>query len=180
MGLIALTFLVTVSTLSLFLVFHWKAKATEEAQQKIRFIQFVTLYGLETDFVRPKVNTIQFLRHHGGYSINFDKVEYTPSGLALAGKIGNPTELSISSLALNFSARPSPSRIRDKWIEAKMPTAKWQDDWNIGTAQTTVGNLIPMSTTPFTVTIPNVKQTSDEIQIAVWFSGERYQYLLDK
>jgi hypothetical protein len=177
-GLIALTFLFVASTLSLFLVFHWKAKAIEETQETIRFAQFVSFYELDHDHVRPMVNTIQFLRRHGGYSINFDKVEYTPSGLVLTGKIGNPTQLWITSLALNFSARPSPSKIRDKWVESKMPTAHWPDDWNIGTAQTTVGDLNMGSTASFTVTIPNVKQTSDEVRIAVWFSGERYHYLL--
>jgi len=177
-GLIVLTLLIVASTVSLFLVFRWKARAIEETQEKIRFAQFVTIYEYGTDFVRPEVNTIQFLRRRGGYSILLDKVEYTPSGLVLTGKIGNPTQFWISSLALNFTARPTPSKIRDKWVAAKMPTARWVDDWNIGTAQTTVGDLNPGSTASFTVTIPNVKQTSDEVQVAVWFSGERYHYLL--
>lgn len=176
-GMIAVTLVIVAATVSLFLVFRWKAKAIEETQEKIRFAQFVTIYEYGRDFVRPEVNTIQFLRRHGGYSILLDKVEYTPSGLVLTGKIGNPTQLWISSLALNFSARPTPSKIRDKWVAAKMPAAQWADDWNIGNAQTTVGDLNPGSTASFTVTIPNVKQTSDEIQVAVWFSGERYHYL---
>jgi hypothetical protein len=30
---------------------------------------------------------------------------------------------------------------------------------------------------PFSVTIPNVKQSSEQIQIAVQFTGENYSYL---
>lgn len=40
-----------------------------------------------------------------------------------------------------------------------------------------VGVLNPGSTAFFEVTIPNVQQTSDNIEVAVSFSGERYQYL---
>jgi hypothetical protein len=64
------------------------------------------------------VNIIQFL--HGGYSITFDSVNYTQEGLVLGGRIGNPTQLWISNLALKFIARPYPRGIHNKWRE------KWQ------------------------------------------------------
>lgn len=157
---------------SLFLLWR-KVNHIEEAQKNLQFDQFISDYNGGTDFVRPTVNTIQFLRR--GYSISFDSVEYTQNGLVLSGRIGNATQLWVSSLALGFSARPFPYKIKDKWIESKFPW--WADDWNFGNAQTTVGDLNPGSAALFNVTIPNVKQTADEFQIAVSFSGERYQYL---
>jgi hypothetical protein len=173
---IALIILATFFVLSLvcgIFVIRWKLNAIDKAEKNLAFGQFVTDYNAAEDFVQPTVNTIQFLRR--GYSIFLERVEYTQNGLVLSGQVGNPTHLWISSLALNFSARPYPYKIREKWDKSGFPW--WDADWNIGTAQTTVGALNPGSTTPFEVTIPNVKQTSDTIQIAVSFSGERYQYL---
>ncbi len=158
------------------LLLRWKLKAIEKTQKDLAFDQFVAGYNAGQDFVQPTVNTIQFLRR--GYSITLDKVEYNQNGLLLGGQLGNATQLWISSLALNFSARPYPYKIRDKWDKDGAGFFPWwADDWSIGNAQTTVGILNPGGTTAFEVTIPNVKQTSDSIQIAVWFSGERYQYL---
>lgn len=137
------------------------------------FSEFVTDYDSSTDFVMPQVNTIQFLRR--GFSISFDRVDYTPSGLVLDGTVGNPTQLWISSLALNFTARPYPFQIKEKWTRDSFPF--WNTDWDIGSGQTTVGLLNPGTTAPFSVTVPNVKQTSNGIEIAVSFSGERYSYL---
>jgi len=173
---IALIILATLFVLSLvcgIFVIRWKLNAIDKTEKDLAFGQFVTDYNGAEDFVQPTVNTIQFLRR--GYSIFLERVEYTQNGLVLSGQVGNPTHLWISSLALNFSARPYPYKIREKWDKSGFPW--WDTDWNIGTAQTTVGALNPGSTTPFEVTIPNVKQTSDTIQIAVSFSGERYQYL---
>jgi hypothetical protein len=165
--------LVTLSATVFF--FGWKKlKANEKAQDNIRFVQFVAITREFTDFVQPKVNTIQFM--HKGYSITFDSVEYTQDGLVLSGQVGNPTQLWISSLALDMTARPNPTKIRDKWMEKTLPWA-WDNDWDIGHAQTTVGQLNPGTSAPFHITIPNVKQTSDEVEIVVSFSGERYQYL---
>jgi hypothetical protein len=176
-ALIALALLLIASGVSGFLLVKWKLRVIEKTQKDLAFGQFITDYDAGQDFVQPTVNTIQFLRR--GYSITFDKVEYTQNGLVLGGQVGNATHLWISSLALNFTARPYPYKIRDKWDKDNEPGffPWWQDDWNIGTAQTTVGVLNPGSTTAFEVTIPNVRQTSDSIQIAVSFSGERYQYL---
>lgn len=166
------------SLVATFFLARWKLAAIEKARKDMSFSLFVTDYNNGEDFVQPTVNTIQFLRH--GYSITFDKVEYTQNGLVLSGQVGNPTQLWISSLALNFSARPYAYKIQDKWEKAQdSPNffVWWDTEWTIGTAQTTVGTLNPGSTSNFSVTIPNVKQTSDNIQIAVSFSGERYSYL---
>jgi len=168
-----LAVLLILTALSGFFVFNRKVKALDKAQKDLAFSLFITDTGVAEDFVQPTVNTIQFL--HRGYSILFEKVEYTQNGLVLSGQVGNPTHLWISSLALTFTARPYAYKIREQWDKQTYPW--WSDEWNIGTAQTTVGTLNPGSTTPFEVTIPNVKQTSDNMQIAVSFSGERYQYL---
>ncbi len=165
--------LFTVATGTEFFLMNRRLNALQKSQKDTEFSLFVTDTNASEDFVQPTVNVIQFLHH--GYSILFDKVEYTQNGLALSGQIGNPTHLWISSLALTLSARPLRYKLREKWD--KDPYGLWSGDWNIGTAQTTVGALNPGSTTFFEVTIPNVKQTSDNMEIAVSFSGERYQYL---
>jgi len=172
-GLVTLAFLWVASVVWVYF-FGWKKlKVAEGSIDNLKFAMFIATYDANGDFVEPKVNMIQFLRH--GYSISFNRVDYTQNGLELSGEIGNATQLWISSLALNFIARPYPYKIEDKWRNQKYPW--WSPEWDIGTAQTTVGLLNPGSTTPFSVTIPNVKQTSDNIQIAVLFSGERYLYL---
>lgn len=175
--LLAFAVLFVASTSCLAFLFWNKNKAINKALKDQAFSDFVTDYDNSSDFVAPQINTIQFLRR--GYSITFDSVQYTQEGLSLSGTIGNPTELWISSLALSFTARPYPYEIRGKW-DANFGNnffPWWNSDWDIGTGQTTVGLLNPGTSVPFLVTIPNVKQTSDSIQIAVSFSGERYQYL---
>jgi hypothetical protein len=159
--------------------FTWrKSKAIDRAVEDAAYYGFAVYYTANSSLVTPQVNTIQFVRH-GGYSIDFDSVKYTQDGLALTGTVGNATQLSISSLALNFTARPYPRGIREKWRDKwhQNHLVFWDDAWDIGTGQVTIGLLNPGSSAPFTVTIPNVKQTSDQIQIEVEFTGERYQYL---
>lgn len=149
-----------------------KVRNLEKAQRDLQFSLAVTDYNSGTDLIQPTVNAIQFLRR--GYSITFDSVKYTQEGLELRGRIGNPTNLWITSLALNFSARPYPYQVQDKFFD---PFSIYSSNWHFGNAQTTVGVLNPGSTSNFAVTIPNVKQTPDGLQIAVSFSGEYYQYL---
>lgn len=157
----------------------WKQRALEKQQSNLAFSLAASDYSRYTDIVTPQVNTIQFLRR--GYSINFDSVKYTQDGLALTGTLGNPTELNITSLAVTFTAQPSFYKVRDKWEKVGIGSGGmywlWESDWDIGSGQTTIGMLGPGSSAPFAVTIPNVKQTSDPLSIAVSFSGERYAYL---
>ncbi len=169
--LIILSVLLVVSVSALSVLFLRRAKAIEQSQKDLAFSIYQTDYAAGNDLVAPKVNTIQFLRR--GFSIVFDTVEYKQEGLVLSGRIGNPTQLEINSLAVHFTARPYVYKIKDKW--QKEPSW-WSDEWNIGTGQTTIGQLNPGTTVPFTVTVPNVKQTSDSIQIAVSFAGEYYRY----
>ncbi len=145
----------------------------EKTQDDLQFNQFASDFNTGIDYVQPTVNIVQFL--HRGYSIEFDTAQYTQDGLLLTGKVGNATNLWISSLALDMTARPYPYKIKDKWLHDKVYW--WSDAWDIGHAQTTVGFLNPGSTSLFSITIPNVKQTPDGFQIAVSFSGERYLYM---
>lgn len=172
--------LVIVSTIlvaltATFGILEWrKLIAIQKTEDDIRFNQFVTDLVAGGDYVQPTVNTIQFMHH--GYSISFDTVQYTQDGLVLGGKVGNPSNLWVSSLALDMTARPYPYKIKDKWVQ-EGNSIWWDTAWDIGHAQTTVGFLNPGSTADFHITIPNVRQTPDGLEIAVSFSGERYQYL---
>jgi hypothetical protein len=94
--------------------------------------QWQTSYNSDKDFVEPTVKTIQFLRR--GYSILFDKVEYSQNGLVLSGQVGNATQLWVSSLALNFTARPYPYKVRDRI--AKESFALYTGERDLGSRQT--------------------------------------------
>jgi hypothetical protein len=124
--------------------------------------------------VVPVVNVIQFF--HDGYSLQFDKVQYTPQGLLLSGEIGNPNQFSITNLSLTFAIRPYPEKIRDKWAQAGGNMIEWSPDWDLGRGRITIGDVKPGQTARFNLTIPNVKQTSDPVRVAVLFSGEHYSY----
>jgi hypothetical protein len=123
--------LLLVSTGTVSFLFWRKGKALDEAQKEVAFSLWVTDYNSGADFVVPQVNMIQFLRR--GYSISFDTVKYTQEGLVLNGTIGNGTELYLNSLAVNFSARPYPYQIKEKWEKQKYPW--WADEWNIPPCQ---------------------------------------------
>lgn len=152
----------------------WQLKVIKSSQENLKFSDAVNDYLRDSDFVTIQIGTIQFLRR--GFSIDFDTARYTQDGLVLSGTIGNPTQLWINTLTLNFSVRPYAYQVREKWDKNNF--IFWNtSDFEIGKAQVNVGSLIPGSTTSFSVTIPNVKQTKDEPQIAVSFSGERYNYL---
>lgn len=152
----------------------WQLREIKTNQENLRFSDAVNDYLRDTDFVTIQIGTIQFL--HRGFSIDFDSAKYTQDGLVLSGTIGNPTQLWINTLTLNFSVRPYAYQVREKWNKENF--IFWNpSEFEIGKAQVSVGTLIPGSTSLFTVTVPNVRQTKDEPQIAVWFSGERYNYL---
>lgn len=152
----------------------WQIQSVKKSEKDSEFSQAITDYDASTDFVTADIGSIQFLRR--GFSISFDSAQYSQNGLNLSGTIGNPTELSISSLTLHFSVRPYPYTVRDKWEKEGFVFYN-PADFEIGNGQVNVGYLLPGSTSAFTVTIPNVKQTKDGQQIAVWFSGERYSYI---
>lgn len=172
--LLLATILILVLLLTAVGLGFWQLKKISNNQADLQFSDAVNDYTRGNDFVTIQIGVIQFLRR--GFSITFDSAHYSQDGLTLAGTVGNPTELWINSLTLNFSVRPYPYQIREKWDKEKF--IFWNaSDFEIGSAQVNVGMLNSGSTTPFTVTIPNVKQTKDSPQIAIWFSGERYNYM---
>jgi hypothetical protein len=151
----------------------WQLKEIKTTQENFRFTDAENDYLRGMDFVTIQIGVIQFLRR--GFSIDFDSAKYTQDGLVLSGTIGNPTQLWINTLTLNFSARPYAYQVREKWNKDNF--IFWNtSDFEIGKAQVNIGTLNSGSTSLFSVTIPNVKQTKDEPQIAAWFSGERYSY----
>jgi hypothetical protein len=150
----------------------WALHKANETLNDMSFSETYTTYAQSNDLLTPDVGVIQFL--HRGYSITFDSVSYTPSGLELAGTVGNPLQITVSSLNLKISARPPLYQVKDK--VTKDPFFIYNTEIDIGSGQTTVPILLPGTTQKFSMTIPNVKQTSDGLQLAVSFSGERYAY----
>ncbi len=150
----------------------WSLRRLSGEIDDLSFQQTASDYGYDNDLLSPDVGTIQFMRK--GYSIAFDTVTYTTSGLEVTGTIGNPTQLTLSSLNLKLSARPYLYKNRDKII--KDPWFMFGEAGEIGSGQTTINYLAPGKTAAFSMTIPNVKQTPDGFQIAASFSGERYSY----
>ena len=166
--------------LSLVVTTWWLWRQTKSLRTSIldvEFSQAASQYAKSEGLASPDVGVIQFLNN--GYSIHFDTVRYTQEGLFLSGRIGNPKELNVSTITINFSVRPYPYFVRSKWEKDKSGSFyPYFGGYEIGSAQTSVsGNLMGGFTLPFSVTIPNVKQTKDPIQIAVAFSGERYNYI---
>ena len=156
-------------------LFAWHdSRSLSSTRQDIIFGRFVHYDYDSDDYVAPVVNAMQFF--HDGYSLQFDKVEYTPAGLLLSGEMGNPNQFRIRDLNLTFAIRPYPEKIRDKWARAGGNLIGWSPDWDLGRAQTAVGDLGPGQTAKFSVTVPNIRQSSDLIRIAVLFSGEHYIY----
>lgn len=164
--------IITLALLAAIGFLYAKVREEEQRGKNFAFTVFSLGYERDQDLLTPQVGTIQFLKR--GYSVAFEKVEYTGNGLVLKGRIGNPSNLWVSSLTLRFDARPSIHKLADKWHEFRK--WGWNDEWNIGSAQTSVGVLAPGATSPFDVTLPNVKQTPEAVEIAVFFMGESYSY----
>jgi hypothetical protein len=179
--LVALTVVVLIVVIGGAGVSAWwiyrEKKSMRASLRDIEFSQVASQYERDTNFASPDVGVIQFLKN--GYSIHFDIIRYTQEGLLLSGRIGNPKQLSVSTLTLGFSVQPYPYGVRDKWEkDGSDGFYPYFGNYEIGKAQAGVtGTLFSGTTLPFSVTIPNVKQTKDPIQIAISFSGERYGYL---
>jgi hypothetical protein len=175
---IALTILAVVFGLcvALLAVVSWRhGQALTTTKDDILFGRFIHYDYDSDDYVAPVINAIQFF--HDGYSIQFDKLQYTTDGMELSGQIGNPNQFRITDLTLTFAARPYPEKIRDQWLRGGRNLVGWSPSWNIGSATTRVTDLEPGRTARFNVTIPHAAQNSDPIRIAVLFSGEHYTYV---
>jgi hypothetical protein len=135
---------------------------------------------LQTDnFIMPTVGIIQFIKH-GRYSVEIEDIKYTGNGLELSGFIGNATPLVLSTLTATFTANRPYYKNRERYLKQRGTSAEWftvgWGDDEIGKGQVLLEYLGSGSRMPFAVTIPNVKQSSDETELAVSFSGERYTY----
>jgi hypothetical protein len=137
----------------------------------ISFNQTVSDYNHDNNLLTPEVGTIQFLKR--GYSVVFDSVTYTQNGLQIGGTIGNPTQLALSSLTLKLAAIPFLYDVREK---IEKDGFFLYSGLEIGSGEASIGSLGPGQTQTFPLTIPNVRQTADGIQIVASFSGERYSY----
>ena len=129
------------------------------------------------DRLTPQVGTIQFLRH--GLSVTLSAVQFRPEGLYLKGELGNPFVLTISNLALKFTAYRQAVLAR---ADQDRDGGIWDDDLFMeapfGEGQTNpLAELPPGGTAAFEVVVPNVKQTPEGFILSVYLSGERYGYL---
>ena len=146
-----------------------KMNKTLDAQS---FSQMASQYANSTDLLSPDVGVIQFMKR--GYTVQFYSVSYTSNGMEISGLLGNPTQLTLSDINLTISARPYLYQVKDK-LE-KNPTLAYTNDFEIGSAQTSINSLAPGKTVSFSMTIPNVKQAKDGLQLAVSFANSDYSY----
>ena len=173
---LAVLAVVLILCVALLAVVSWRhAQALTTTKDDILFGRFIHYDYDSDDYVAPVVNAIQFF--HDGYSIQFDKLQYTADGMELSGEIGNPNQFRITDLTLTFAVRPYPEKIRDQWLRGGKTLVGWSPPWKIGSATIRVGDLEPGRTAKFNVTIPHVAQNSDPMRIAVLFSGEHYTYV---
>jgi hypothetical protein len=135
----------------------------------------------EDRFISPTIGSIQFFKN-GRYSVEIEELKYTGNGLELSGYVGNGTQLNLTTLTVTFEAERPYYKNRDRYLQERTTsgtewyTVGWPDD-DIGKGQVLLSFLGAGSRVPFAVTIPNVKQqNSDQPEIAVSFSGERYSY----
>jgi hypothetical protein len=149
----------------------WHLHKLNESVEDLGFSITSSDYWHDNDLLTPDVGVIQFMRR--GFSITFDSVTYEQNGLAVTGTIGNPTQMTLTSLTLRLSARPFLYKIKDK---LKDDPFYMYSGIEIGSGQTNIGYLGPGRTASFSLTIPNVKQTSAGLQISASFTGERYSY----
>lgn len=139
------------------------------------------------DRIQLDVGKIQFLRN--GYSVVLKSIKYEANGVSIQGDAGNPTNLYITNLTLDF--RAAQPETFEEFQKARHPlsdllvfgTRKRISLFSrreIGTAQTSpIPMLLPGTVAPFEVTIPNIKQmpsAEEQPVILVHFSGARYSY----
>ncbi len=176
------------SILALALIFPalWRMNSLEKRTElRLREIDYRMRVGSERPLVaeiEPTVGTIQFIRR--GFSIELGSVSYTSEGLQLTGFVGNPTNLTVHGLSLTFTASSRMlSATHDEFV--KKPPSDTAEEWffipshpEIGHAQSApTPLLLPGTRAPFSVAVPNVKQSTEGFRLEVAFSGaERYSY----
>ena len=158
------------------------AKTAEDRANELEWQADVRSTSSSFDTIDLNVGTIQFLQR--GYTIELESVNYGPAGVEIQGHVGNPTNLSLSSVTLNFTVYKPLYAKHDEYIaqlrerQQKPGTFVWLLPDEIGRAQApTILTLAPKGREHFTVTVPNVTQTKEGVMVALSFSGERYQLL---
>jgi len=112
----------------------WRLHKLSETIDDLTFSITSSDYAHDNDVVTPDVGVIQFMRR--GYSITFDSVTYGQNGLSVTGTLGNPTQMTLSSLTLKLSARPYLYKIKDK---LKDDPFYLYSGIEIGSGQTNIG-----------------------------------------
>ena len=146
-------------------------------------------YTTANSLISPKVGIIQFLNR--GYSITLNSVQYKQEGLLLEGVVGNPTNMTLTNLTLNFTAIKPVYRHRESFLKGTTTVLDLRSDKEserltpyryltpdkLGEAQASpIGRLSPGQKASFSVSIPNVEQTEEGVSLRVRFSGERYSF----
>ncbi len=175
----------SILALALILLALWRMNGLEKrTEQRLRELDYdvrVQSTPRSASEIQPTVGTIQFITR--GFSIELGTVSYTSEGLQLAGFVGNPTNLTVHGLSLTFTAKSymlSPTR--DTFLKNPPPDigdlVLIPSHPEIGHAQSApTPVLLPGTRAPFSVAVPNVKQSTDGIRLEVAFSGaERYSY----
>jgi len=155
----------------------WTAYTTRKAIDELEWADAVASDNASGNRILPDVGTMQFLK--SGYSIELESVTYNADGLHMSGYIGNPTNLWLSNVTIEFTARHPFYSARAAFMKGSPNSADkfLFSPEGIGKAQTNpISSLMPGRREPFEVTIPNVKQTKNGVDIRVSLIGERYSY----
>jgi len=164
---------------------HEQGKRLDDIDWAQQFFQ----HQQALDLVTIEVGTIQFLKR--GFSLEIDSSSVSQNGLAIEGSIGNPFALELTNLTVTFIAGRSYTDARDSYLKIRrqpdktyfspgqsfvfFPSEMWHE---LGRAQSLIRDIAPGQRGAFKLTIPGVRQASENLEVAVSFSGERYSYPL--
>ena len=146
--------------------------------QRIEWQNEIRDYNRDRSEVSLRVGTIQFLKN--GFTLAFDTVESTPTGVLLVGKFGNPKALNLSSLTLALEVDKPIWKFQDTFDKDPLGfefAAEAGDSLVIGKAEVLVGDVPAGGTTPFRIVVPNVKGNPVSETALVKLLDERYTYL---
>jgi hypothetical protein len=156
---------------------HELETRTQKAVDEAAWSAAADRYNASENSVQPEVGSIQFTKR--GYSVQFGKVVYGSNGLQLEGLLGNPTNLWLSNVTIQFTARKPIYTAKGEFLKARPDSIDrfFAYGEQLGIAQTqTIASLPPGQSHHFEVTVPNVKQTKEGIDLTADFTGERYSY----
>ena len=130
----------------------------EELDEDVDRLRWANRRRGRTNRIDLNVGTIQFLER--GYSVHLEQVSYTQDGLNLSGYLGNPTNMTLTNVTLNFSAG------KDGTFEEFREAVTLIDQLRVGTSVSAqsrpIAVLSPGTRATFEVTVPGV--TQDDVQ----------------